>query len=173
MCSWHQGVPRSSNHRGFASLSLEVLMNSLAKQSLRAVRCLKVSISLKHIKTLNTCGLSHERGSCSAFVPCIPTSLTHALDLTQRKVPVLLGFRVPPTAGMPGLRLPRAKRNETMRKRSAHQVRRWSSDASRCVLAQSMSSGVTCRWITGQMSWTSWPPSLALQIKVNKWNRTL
>ena len=78
-------------------------MNSLAKQSLRAVSCLKVSISLKHIKTLNTCGLSHD----------VPTSLTHALDLTQRKVPVLLGFRVPPTTGMPGLRLPRAKRNET------------------------------------------------------------
>lgn len=82
MCSWHQGVPKSSNHRGFASLSLEVLMNSLAKQSLRAVSCLKVSISLKHIKTLNTCGLMWtftRKGQlfriCSMYLPVWPMHL--------------------------------------------------------------------------------------------------
>lgn len=56
---------------------------------------------------------SHTKGAVVPHLFHVPTSLTHALDLTQRKVPVLLGFRVPPTAGMPGLRLPRAKRNET------------------------------------------------------------
>ena len=171
MCSWHQGVPKSSNHRGFASLSLEVLMNSLAKQSLRAVSCLKVSISLKHIKALNTCGLSHERGSCSAFAPCTYQSDPCTwFDSKEGASVAWVPCSTDRRHARPSLASGETKRNETC---CAHQVRRRSSDASRCVLAQSMSSGVTCRWITGQMSWTSWPPSLALQIKVNKWNRTL